>query len=246
MNYNENTNFAKRNFKEIIRDPLSIIFSVLLPLFLLFIFKQINIPNESYELHNFTPGIVVFGFSFITLFTAMLVSKDRTSSLLIRLGISPMKPIEYILGYMLSIIPLTLIQNVLFFILAIALGLSFSINIIWAILISIVVAILFIAIGIILGSLFSEKASSGISSIVVQLVCFTSGMYFPRELLGDVFSRICEYLPFESCVTIIKGVMNANLESITIRNIIVFSIYTILALIISILIFKEKMISDNK
>lgn len=239
-------NFAKRNFKEIIRDPLSIIFSVLLPLFLLFIFKQINIPNESYELHNFTPGIVVFGFSFITLFTAMLVSKDRTSSLLIRLGISPMKPIGYILGYMLSIIPLTLIQNVLFFILAIALGLSFSINIIWAILISIVVAILFIAIGIILGSLFSEKASSGISSIVVQLVCFTSGMYFPRELLGDVFSRICEYLPFESCVTIIKGVMNANLESITIRNIIVFSIYTILALIISILIFKEKMISDNK
>ena len=238
-------NFAKRNFKEIIRDPLSIIFSVLLPLFLLFIFKQINIPNESYELHNFTPGIVVFGFSFITLFTAMLVSKDRTSSLLIRLGISPMKPIEYILGYMLSIIPLILIQNVLFFILAIALGLSFSINIIWAILISIVVAILFIAIGIILGSLFSEKASSGISSIVVQLVCFTSGMYFPRELLGDVFSRICEYLPFESCVTIIKGVMNANLESITIRNIIVFSIYTILALIISILIFKEKMISDN-
>ena len=239
-------NFAKRNFKEIIRDPLSIIFSVLLPLFLLFIFKQINIPNESYELHNFTPGIVVFGFSFITLFTAMLVSKDRTSSLLIRLGISPMKPIEYILGYMLSIIPLILIQNVLFFILAIALGLSFSINIIWAILISIVVAILFIAIGIILGSLFSEKASSGISSIVVQLVCFTSGMYFPRELLGDVFSRICEYLPFEYCVTIIKGVINANLESITIRNIIVFSIYTILALIISILIFKEKMISDNK
>ena len=239
-------NFAKRNFKEIIRDPLSIIFSVLLPLFLLFIFKQINIPNESYELHNFTPGIVVFGFSFITLFTAMLVSKDRTSSLLIRLGISPMKPIGYILGYMLSIIPLILIQNVLFFILAIALGLSFSINIIWAILISIVVAILFIAIGIILGSLFSEKASSGISSIVVQLVCFTSGMYFPRELLGDVFSRIYEYLPFESCVTIIKGVMNANLESITIRNIIFFSIYTILALIISILIFKEKMISDNK
>ena len=239
-------NFAKRNFKEIIRDPLSIIFSVLLPLFLLFIFKQINIPNESYELHNFTPGIVVFGFSFITLFTAMLVSKDRASSLLIRLGISPMKSIEYILGYMLSIIPLIIIQNVLFFILAIVLGLSFSINIIWAMLISIVVAILFIAIGIIIGSLFSEKASSGISSIVVQLVCFTSGMYFPRELLGDAFSKICEYLPFESCVTIIKGIMNNNLESITIRNIIVFLVYTIIIFTISIIVFRKKMISDNK
>ena len=215
-------NFAKRNFKEIIRDPLSIIFSVLLPLILLFVFKQINIPSESYELQNFTPGIVVFGFSFISLFTAMLISKDRTTSLLVRLGISPMKPIEYILGYMLSIIPIIIIQNTLFFILAIILGLSFSINIIWAILISIVIAILFIAIGIIIGSLFSEKASSGISSIIVQLVCFTSGMYFPRELLGDVFSKICEFLPFESCVTIIKGIMNNNLEIISARNIVVF------------------------
>ena len=239
-------NFAKRNFKEIIRDPLSIIFSVLLPLILLFVFKQINIPSESYELQNFTPGIVVFGFSFISLFTAMLISKDRTTSLLIRLGISPMKPIEYILGYMLSIIPIIIIQNTLFFILAIILGLSFSINIIWAILISIVIAILFIAIGIIIGSLFSEKASSGISSIIVQLVCFTSGMYFPRELLGDVFSKICEFLPFESGVTIIKGIMNNNLEIISARNIVVFCTYTIAILVISVIVFKKKMISDNK
>ena len=239
-------NFAKRNFKEIIRDPLSIIFSVLLPLILLFVFKQINIPSESYELQNFTPGIVVFGFSFISLFTAMLISKDRTTSLLVRLGISPMKPIEYILGYMLSIIPIIIIQNTLFFILAIILGLSFSINIIWAILISIVIAILFIAIGIIIGSLFSEKASSGISSIIVQIVCFTSGMYFPRELLGDVFSKICEFLPFESCVTIIKGIMNNNLEIISARNIVVFFTYTIAILVISVIVFKKKMISDNK
>ena len=239
-------NFAKRNFKEIIRDPLSIIFAILLPLFLLFIFKQINIPSESYELKNFTPGIVVFGFSFITLFTAMLVSKDRTSSLLVRLGVSPMKPLEYILGYMLAIIPLVLLQNILFFILAIVLGLSFSINIIYAILTSIVISVFFIAIGIIIGSSFSEKASSGISSIVVQLVCFTSGMYFPRELLGDAFAKVCEYLPFESSVTILKGLMNGTLEIISLRNIIVFCIYTVIATALSVVIFKRKMTSDNK
>ncbi len=239
-------NFAKRNLKEIIRDPLSIIFAILLPLFLLFIFQQFNIPSENYKLENFTPGIIVFGFSFITLFTAMLVSKDRISSLLIRLGISPMKSIDYILGYMLSIIPIIIIQNVLFFILAIILGLNFSINMIWAILISIIIAVLFIAIGIIIGSLVSEKASSGISSMIVQLVCFTSGMYFPRETLGNVFSKICEYLPFESCVTIIKGIMNNCLESITTRNIVIFSTYTITILAFSIIIFKKKMISDNK
>lgn len=239
-------NFAKRNFKEIIRDPLSLIFAIILPLFLLFIFQQFNIPSVSYELENFTPGIVVFGFSFITLFTAMLISKDRTTSFLIRLGISPMKPMEYILGYMLSIIPIILIQNTLFFVLAIILGLNFSINIIWTIFVSIIIAILFIAIGIIIGSISSDKASSGISSIIVQLVCFTSGMYFPREALGNVFGKICEYLPFESCLTILKGVMNNRLENIQPRNIAVFVIYTITILVISVVIFKRKMISDNK
>lgn len=239
-------NFAKRNFKEIIRDPLSIIFAILLPLFLLFIFQQFNIPSENYKLENFTPGIIIFGFSFITLFTAMLVSKDRSTSLLVRLGISPMKSIEYIIGYMLAILPIIIIQNVLFFILAIILGLSFSINIIFAILISIIISILFIAIGIIIGSLVSEKASSGISSIIVQLVCFTSGMYFPRESLGDVFAKICDYLPFESCLTIIKGIMNNDLEIITIRNVFVITLYTVLLLIISIVVFKKKRTSDNK
>lgn len=239
-------NFAKRNFKELIRDPLSIIFAIILPLFLLFIFQQFNIPNDSYKIENFTSGIIVFGFSFITLFTAMLISKDRTTSLLVRLGISPMKPTEYILGYMLSIIPILIIQNVLFFILAIILGLSFSINIIWAVFVSIVIAILFIAIGILIGSMVSEKASSGISSIIVQLVCFTSGMYFPKEMLGNAFGKVCEYLPFESAVIIIKGIMNNNLESISTRNIAVFGIYTIVILVISVMIFKKNMVSDNK
>lgn len=239
-------NFAKRNFKEISRDPLSIVFSLLLPLFLLFVFQQINIPSESYELENFTPGIVVFGFSFITLFTAMLVSKDRTSSLLVRLAISPMKPMEYIGGYVLSIIPLILVQNILFFMLALVLGLKFSVGIIWAILVSIVVAILFIALGIIIGSLCSEKASSGVSSMIIQLVCFTSGMYFPRELLGKGFAKLCEYLPFESCVTIIKGITNGAASIINARNIIVFGVYTVIVFIAAAVVFKRKMISDNK
>ena len=239
-------NFAKRNFKELIRDPLSLIFEIMLPIFLLFIFQQINIPGESYKLENFTPGIIVFGFSFITLFTATLVSKDRTSSLLIRLGTSPMKSRDYILGYIISLIPIIIIQDILFFVTAIMLGFSFSINIIYTILISLIVSIMFISLGILLGSLVSEKATGGIGSIVVQLVCFTSGMYFSKDLIGNGFAKVCEVLPFESCLNIIKGILNDNLSIISTRNIIVFSIYTIVILVLSIIVFKKKMFSDNK
>lgn len=239
-------NFAKRNFKELTRDPLSLVFEILLPLFLLFIFQQFDIPEENFKLENFTPSIILFGFSFITIFSGTLIAKDRTSSLLIRLGISPMKSIDYILGYILSLLPIVLIQNILFFITAILLGLKISIYIIPTILVSIVISIFFISLGILIGSLVSEKGTGGLGSVVVQLVCFTSGMYFPKEVIGGVFAIICKMLPFEACLNIIQGVLNNDFSSLTLVHIIVFLIYFISVIILSTIVFKKKMISDNK
>ncbi len=239
-------NFAKRNLKELIRDPLSLIFEIALPVFLLFIFQQFNIPEESFKIENFTPGILIFGFSFITLFTATLVSKDRSSSLLIRLMTSPMKSSDFILGYIISLIPIIIIQEIIFFIVATLLGLNITINIFYTIFISIFISILFITFGILIGSLVSEKAAGGVGSIIVQLVCFTSGMYFSKDLVGKVFAKICELLPFESALNIIKGFLNNNFDVITTRNIIVFLSYLIIMVILTIIVFKKKMISDDK
>ena len=239
-------NFAKRNIKELLRDPLGLVFSIILPLFLLFIFQQFNIPNEAYKLNYFTTGIIIFSFSFITLFTATLIARDRGSSLLIRLGVSPMRSYEYILGYMLSLIPMILIQNILLFGLALLLGLSFSINILLTIIASLVVSILFISIGILFGSLFTEKAASGISSIVVQFVCFTSGMYFSIDLVGKGFAKVCHLLPFEGSLNILKAVLNNDYNMLTMENIVVFVLYTLAMLILSIIVFNKKMTSDNR
>lgn len=238
-------NFANRNFKEIIRDPLSIIFAIILPLFLLFIFQQFKIPNDVYKIENFTPGIIIFSFSFITLFTATLIAKDRSTSFLIRLGTSPMKSLDYILGYTLSVLPIVIIQNVLFFIVAILLGLTFNINVIYTILASIPISILFISLGILLGSITTEKSASGVSSIIVQLVAFTSGMYFSKEMIGHFFATICNILPFSHCIDITKGILNHNYQNL-LSSIIILLIYTIIIVFLSVIIFKKKMISDNK
>ncbi len=239
-------NFAKRNFKELIRDPLSLIFEIALPLFLLFIFQQVNIPAENYRLENCTPSIILFGFSFITLFSATLISKDRTSSFLIRLGTSPMKAKDFILGYILSLLPIVLIQNVLFFLTAIILGLKFSLSIIPTIMVSMIISIFFISLGILIGSLVSEKATGGLGSIVVQLVCFTSGMYFPKDVIGGVFAIICKLLPFEACLNIIQSVLHNDFSNLTTVHIVVFSLYFVSVIILSIIIFQKRMISDNK
>ncbi len=239
-------NFAKRNFKELIRDPLSLIFEIALPIFLLFIFQQIKIPGETYKLENFTPGIIVFGFSFITLFTATLVAKDRSSSLLIRLGTSPMKACDFILGYIFSLLPIVLLQDVLFFVVACLLGLKITFNIILTILISLVISVLFIALGILIGSLVSEKGAGGVGSVVVQLVCFTSGMYFSKDLIGKGFAVVCDMLPFEGTLNLIKGSLNHNYALISVNDIVVFVLYTVAVLIAAIFVFQKKMLSTNK
>lgn len=238
-------NFAKRNFKELIRDPLSIIFAILLPLFLLFIFQQFKIPSEIYKIENFTPGIIIFSFSFITMFAATLIAKDRTTSLLTRLCASPMKIKDYLLGYTLAILPIILIQNILFFIGAIILGLSLSINIIYTIIISIFLSLLFIALGIIIGCIASDKSAPGVSSIIVQIVVFTSGMYFSTDMVGKTFGIICNILPFSRILNVTKGVLNGNINGL-ISQIIIIMGYILLFSLIAYVLFKKRLQSDNK
>ena len=239
-------NFSNRNLKEIMRDPISLVFSLGLPLFLLFIFQQFKIPSEVYSIENFTPGIIIFGFSFITLFTASLVANDRSSSLLARLKASPMKPHEYILGYIFSLLPMVLIQNLLFFITAILLGLPFNINVILTILVSILLSIMYIALGIIIGCITTARSAGGVSSIIVQLVAFTSGMYFSSEMVGKVFDIICKILPFSSGLDIIKVVLNKTQNDNLLLCILVVLIYTVITTIIASILFRKKMVNDNK
>lgn len=233
--------FAKRNIKELIRDPLSVVFIIVLPIFLLIIFQQFNIPNDAYKIENFTPSIAVFGLSFITLFIGQLIAKDRSTSLLTRLYTSPMTSIEYILGYTLSLIPIIIIQNILFFIVAIILGLQISINIILTILVLILLSLLFIGLGLIIGLSVSDKAAAGCGSVVVQIVCFTSGMYFSFDMLGTIFKKICEFLPFSHILNIAKGILNNT--PIYFNDILISMIYIIIVYIIAVYIFKKRMIN---
>ena len=237
--------FAKRNFKEIARDPLSVIFALLLPLFLLFVFQQIKVPGEAYRIENFTPGIVIFSFSFVTMFTATLVAKDRATSLLVRLGVSPMRGGDYVLGYMLAMLPLVLVQNLLFFSAALLLDLPFSWGVMLAALASLPVSLLFIGLGILLGAVTGEKSAPGVASVVVQLVAFTGGMYFDGEMVGDFFATLCRILPFSAATDLLKILLNSTGEHVA-RAVITVGIWTVAVLILAVCLFRRNMLRGKK
>ena len=191
--------FAKRCAKEILRDPLNLGFGLGFPLVLLLLLSamQANIPVSLFEINTLTPGITVFGLSFMTLFSATLIAKDRESALLQRLYTTPLTGIDFIMGYMLPILPIAVGQTVICYLFAIPLGLAVNINILYAILGIIPMAIFNVALGLLCGSLLGVKQVGGIcGALLTNLSAWLSGVWFDLELVGGFFEKLADALPF--------------------------------------------------
>ena len=202
--------FASRNTKEILRDPLTVCFGLGFPLVLLLLLSaiQANIPVELFEIASLTPGITVFGLSFIALFSATVIAKDRSSSLLQRLYTTPMTPSDFILGYTIPLIPMAVAQTALCYPVAMLLGLQPSVNILYAILLNIPIAILFISLGLLFGSILNEKQVGGIcGALLTNLSAWLSGIWFDLSLVGDGFRKIAYALPFVHAVEMEQAVL---------------------------------------
>ena len=151
--------FAKRNFIEIIRDPLNLSFLFGFPIVLLILLSaiQANIPVSLFEIAHLSPGIAVFGLAFMTLFSATIIAKDRQSSFMHRLYTTPMTPVDFILGYTLPLIPIALAEGVATYLFAILLGLDVTVHILLSLALLIPVALLYIALGLLCGSVFNDQ-----------------------------------------------------------------------------------------
>lgn len=235
--------FAKRNAKEIIRDPLTLAFGLGFPLVLILLLSaiQANVPVSLFEIQHLTPGITVFGLSFMSLFSATLISKDRSSSLLQRLYTTPLTPLDFILGYTLPIIPFAVLQSIICYIVALALGLDFSVNILLAIAFILPISLLFIAFGLLFGSILNDKQVGGIcGALLTNLSAWLSGTWFDLELVGGAFKRIAYALPFVHAVEMERAVLAGDFVRIFSHLWYVLA-YSIVCLALAVLLFLRQM-----
>ena len=205
--------FALRNTKEILRDPLNLFFGLGFPLVLLLLLSaiQANIPVSMFEIDHLTPGITVFGLSFMTLFSATIIAKDRGTSFLQRLYTTPLKPMDFILGYTLPIVPVAVLQGILCYIAALILGLSPTVNMIYAIIGIVPIALLYIALGLLCGSVFTDKQVGGIcGALLTNVSAWLSGIWFDLDLVGSVFQKIAYCLPFVHGVKMEREILAGN------------------------------------
>ena len=208
--------FARRCAREILRDPLNLAFGLGFPLILLVLLSaiQANIPVSLFEIDTLTPGITVFGLSFMTLFSATLVAKDRESALLQRLYTTPLTGLDFISGYMLPILPIALAQTAICYLAALPLGLTLSRNIFYAVIGVIPMAVFNIALGLLCGSMLSVKQVGGIcGALLTNLSAWFSGVWFDLNLVGGAFQKIARALPFVHAVEMERALFGGDLRS---------------------------------
>ena len=235
--------FAKRCAKEILRDPINLGFGLGFPLVLLVLLSamQKNIPVHLFEIDTLAPGITVFGLSFMSLFSATLIAKDRESALLHRLYTTPLTGIDFILGYMFPLLPIAIGQTAICYLFAIPLGLTVSINILYAILGIIPMAIFNIALGLLCGSVFGVKQVGGIcGALLTNLSAWLSGVWFDLELVGGAFERIANALPFMHAAELEKALFAGNFEGAA-THILRVGLYSVLITVVAVCCFLRQM-----
>ncbi len=235
--------FAKRCTKEILRDPINLGFGLGFPLVLLLLLSamQANIPVSLFKIDTLTPGITVFGLSFMTLFSATLIAKDRESALLQRLYTTPLTGFDFIMGYMLPLLPIALGQTVICYLFAIPLGLAVSVNIIYAVIGMIPMAIFNIALGLLCGSILGVKQVGGIcGALLTNLSAWLSGVWFDLKLVGGFFEKIATAHPFIHAVEMEKALFNGNFE-LAATHILPILLYSLLITAVAVFCFFRQM-----
>lgn len=235
--------FSGRTAKEILRDPLNLFFGLGFPLVLIGLLTaiQANIPVSIFELDSLTPGITVFGLSFMTLFAAVLISKDRESALLQRLYTTPLTASDFIFGYTLPILPIAIAQSIICYLAAFLLGLEVKVTALYAVLWNIPTALFYISLGLICGSVFTSKQVGGIcGALLTNVSAWLSGIWFDVKLVGGAFEKVANALPFIHAVELERAVFSGSYGDMLPHLWWVLG-YTLVSIVGAILLFLRQM-----
>ncbi len=235
--------FAKRCAKEILRDPLQFSFGLGFPLVLLALLSaiQANIPVTLFEINALAPGMTVFGLSFMTLFSATLVARDRESAFLQRLYTTPLTGLDFILGYMLPLLPIALGQAAICYLFAIPLGLTVTPNVFYAVIGLMPMAVFHIALGLLCGSLLNVKQVGGIcGALLTNLSAWLSGVWFDLTLAGGTFQKVASALPFFHAAALEKALFSGSFSA-TAEHLLPILLYSTAATVAAIACFLRQM-----
>ena len=234
--------FAGRNTKELLRDPLSLLFLIALPLVMLFVFSAINssVPVEQFQIGRIGPGIAMFSLTFIALFSGMLLAGDRESSFLARRLASPLTAVDFLAGYTWPLLGIALAQITMCFAASFTLGLPVTANVLLAIVVLLPAAFFFIGCGLLMGTLLTAGQVGGGSALLINVAGFLGGIWLPLQLIGGGFKAVADLLPFSHAVQAAQAAIAGDVAAI-LPHLTWCIGYAVAVVALAVLVFRKRM-----
>ena len=234
---------TKRCLREILRDPLSLVFCLGFPVVMLVgmqvLFGNLEFVPENFCIENYAVGICVFGYTFDMLFLSLLMAGDKETEFINRIYIAPVSKRNYVLSFLCAMAPIALVQTVLFFLIALLFGLPFGLPMLLAVLYLIPSILFYLSVGVFLGTVSKNVKQTGpLSSIVISLASMLGGVFMPVKELGT-FSEILRFLPFTHTVEIASGVFSGDYGCIYPHILWVVG-YAAVFFLVSLLLYRKK------
>ncbi|MDJ0767937.1 MAG: ABC transporter permease [Ilumatobacter sp.] len=232
---------ARRNLKEVLRDPLSLGLLIALPALMLLVLQSLDGVDDFYSPTMLAPGIALFGFVMLMFSSSMVMARDRESSLFPRLLTTPLRPVEFITAYSLPFVAVAIVQGLVVYAIAAALGIDMEGSPLLVVLVLMLIVFFFVALGMIAGSRFGVAALSGAYSVVLLLTIF-AGTWFDLEEVGGPIEAVENVLPFTHALDATRDVMAEGAGLGTIGTDLAWvTAYTVVAVALALVSFRSRM-----
>lgn len=224
-----------RNLHLVYTNWLPLTISLAVPIALVIIFESIygTIPYSLFTAQSLAPGVVVFSLSYLTLFSAYLISKDVEDGFLNHL--KDLSVFTIIRSYQIPFLLVGFFQMTVTLITGAFLGGIYH-QIIESTVFYMLFASLMVSVGLIIGLNFNPAISMTIGSVFTLVDALFCGAWLDVNMLGSLFKTLAYYLPFANGVDIsramLKGV-SINLYYTQLSELIFYFIILTLLLVIS-------------
>ena len=103
------------------------------------------------------------------------------------------------------------------------------------------VIVMFLSLGMLFGTLLSEKAAPGISSVFISASSVLGGIWMDVDAIGGALASLCRALPFYHAARLGRGMMVDTPADEMLISLLIVCIWAASASILACLAFRRKM-----
>jgi len=203
----------------------------------------IHVENQIDYIDFIGPRIITFGLLILIPTAARPIVRDKEKGFLARLLTTPTHPVDFILGYSLSMVAITIAQIAIFIFGAWLMGMDIIGNLGLAFLIFFLTGLCSVGIGMVIASLSkSENQAEPLAWIFSMPLAMLSGCWFSIELMPSYIRAAAFAFPYAHTIEAARGVLIRGVGLEAVGNDFLFLIgWAVVIFAIGIVLFRRSM-----